>query len=344
MTKGISILICTHNGSQRIHETLSHLLQQKVRQEISWEIVLVDNASSDGTAETAKSLWKSEIPLRIIFEPKLGVAYARITGMNACRYSYIGFIDDDNWVMDNWVETAYDSINSHPDAGAVGGSSIAIFESSAPKWFAKYSKNYAVGEQYDKAGRIEGQYNLLWGAGLVIRKEIWNYLYDNGFKPLHESRKGKKLLSGEESEILLLFKLMGTTFYYEPQLKIKHYMTTNRLHWRYYLRLKKSLGASSVYMDIYKTVIDHILNGGKSNPYSWVKGLFISARQIIQEPLALLAGLLNVKEGNFRIVMVYFHLGRFFQKLKMGREYETLHKVLYNRYASLKDSWTSTIK
>lgn len=335
MIKGISILICTHNGSKRIEDTLFHLSKQKVRPSIPWEIVLVDNASTDGTAQIARSFWKSEIPLKVIYEPRPGVSYARIAGMNACQFSYIGFIDDDNWVTENWIETAYFSMEAHPDACAIGGSSEAIFESSAPEWFAKYSNNYAVGEQYDKPGRIEEFNKLLWGAGLVVRKETWDYLFNFGFKPLLESRKGKSLLSGEDSEILLLFKLMGLSLYYDPKLKIRHYMTTGRLKWKYYLRLKKSLGASSVYLDIYKVVIDHIRRGEKPKPNPWVKELMTSFKKMMQDPLALIAGLLNIKQGNFRIVSAYFHLGRFTQILKIGRDFEILHTILYNRYASL---------
>ena len=339
MKNGISVLICTYNSSKIIERTLSYLSKQKVNPSIPWEIILVDNASTDGTAQIAESFWKSEIPLRIVYEPKPGVAYARITGMNACQYSYIGFIDDDNWVMENWVETAYFSMESHPDACAIGGPSEAVFETTAPEWFARYSNNFAVGEQYYKPGKIEEFNKLLWGAGLILRKEAWDYLFNIGYTPIHESRMGKNLYSGEESEILLLFKLMGLAIYYDPELKIKHYMKSERLEWKYYLRLKKSLGASSVYLDTYKNVINQIIQGEKPKSISWIMGIIKAFIFANLDPLALVAGWLNIKQGNYRIVMAYFHLGRYIQKLKMGPEYKILQEVLYNKYASLHDVW-----
>ena len=339
MNNGISILICSHNSANRIENTLSHLSKQKVNASIPWEIVLVDNASTDGTAEIATSLWKSDVPLRIIDEPKLGVAYARITGMNACQYSYISFVDDDNWVSDNWIENAYLAMESHPNACAVGGPSEAALDSPAPDWFATYSKNYAVGEQYDKPGEIKSDNLMLWGAGLTLRKEAWDTLYEYGFEPIQESRKGKSLLSGEETEVLLLFKLMGLSMVYEPKLKIKHFMPANRLQWQYYLRLKKALGASSVYLDIYRKIIGYLLRGEKLVPDPWKKGVLQSLIIILKDPLALLAGLFNVKQGNYRTATAYFNLGKLIQKIKLGASYEILQNVLYNKYASLRSAW-----
>lgn len=155
LTEGISVLICTYNGANRIEKTLDHLARQTFTNPIPWEVVIVDNASTDGTAQIAKSFWKSEVPLRIIYEPKLGVTNARITGMNACQHSYIGFIDDDNWAAENWVETAYLSMELNLNAGGIGGPSEAAFESPPPAWFDKYAGNYAVGEQHKSPGRIE---------------------------------------------------------------------------------------------------------------------------------------------------------------------------------------------
>lgn len=343
MKKGISILICTHNGSEKIKTTLDHLAKQKVSPSIPWEVILVDNASTDGTAEVAQAAWTADVPLRIIPEAQLGVAHARITGMNACQFSYISFIDDDNWVAENWVETAYNAMENHPDAGAIGGPSEAVLAAPAPEWFTRYAKNYAVGAQYEKAGEITKETGLLWGAGLVIRKEAWDLLYRNGFTPLLISRKGKALLSGEESEMLLLFKWMGLSLYYIPDLKIQHFMPADRLDWRYYLRLRKGLGATSVYLDLYRSVMAAINQGEDLNPSPWVKDLFQSLKQALRDPLALAAGPLNLKQGNFRIATAYFYWGRLIQRLKLGPKQRELQNTLYNKVAPLKDIWNNQL-
>ena len=342
MKKGISVMICTHNGSKRIKKTLDCLLTQKVNSSIPWEVVLVDNASTDGTAEIAESIWTSDIPLRIIKEPMLGVGNARARGMNTCQFSYIGFIDDDNWVAEDWVETAYTKMEAHPDAGAIGGPSEAVFEVPAPEWFTRYEKNYAVGQQFDQPGKIVSKNGLLWGAGMVIRKEAWDMLYNKGFTPILQSRKGTQLLSGEETEILLLFKLMGLSLYYFPDLKIKHMMPRQRLTWRYCLRLRKGLGASSPYLEIYRSVLTAIEQEKVIHPIMWINALIKALGKILRDPLALLAGIFNIKQGNYRIAMAYFYLGRFLQILKIGIRGEKLQITLYNRYVELKNAWIET--
>ncbi len=231
-------------------------------------------------------------------------------------------------------------MQAHPDASAIGGPSEAVFESTEPKWFATYSQNYAVGEQYHKAGEIVEVNKLLWGAGLVLRKNAWDYIFQLGYEPIHESRKGKNLSSGEESEILLLFKLMGSALYYDPELRIKHFMTKKRLNWQYYLSLKKSFGASSIYLDMYKNIITRITNGEHKDATPWQKELRKSFMTVIKDPLALLAGMLNIKQGNYRIAKAYFNLGRFIQKYIWGRiRYPA--DFLYNKYAPLYLAWQS---
>jgi glycosyltransferase involved in cell wall biosynthesis len=339
MKQGISVMICTHNGSKRIKKTLECLLAQKVNPSIPWEVVLVDNASTDGTVEIAQSTWTSDVPLRIIKEPALGVGNARARGMNTSQFSYIGFVDDDNCVAENWVETAFTKMEANPDAGAIGGPSEAVFEIPEPEWFSRYEKNYAVGQQYDQPGKIVSKNGLLWGAGMVIRKEAWDMLYDKGFVPILQSRKGRQLLSGEETEILLLFKLMGLSLYYFPELKIRHMMPSHRLTWQYCLRLRKGLGASSPYLGIYRSVLTAIGQDKAIHPIRWISALIKSLGKVLRDPLALLAGIFNIKQGNFRIAMAYFYLGRFFQILKIGIKGEKLQITLYNRYVELKNIW-----
>ena len=96
---GVSIMICCHNGAARLPETLAHLSRQKVDPGIPWEVLIVDNASTDDTAPRARQLWpeSAPAPLRIIPEPQQGKPYACLRGLNEARYEFLGIIDDDNW-------------------------------------------------------------------------------------------------------------------------------------------------------------------------------------------------------------------------------------------------------
>jgi len=126
-TQGLSVLICSNNGGKLIGETLRHLAQQEFTQPIDWEVVLVDNASTDDLVQAAQQAWSNRVPLRIVSEPRLGVAFARLTGIENCSYEAISFLDDDNWAAPHYVENAYLTLKSKPKAGAVGSQSQVRF-------------------------------------------------------------------------------------------------------------------------------------------------------------------------------------------------------------------------
>ena len=188
---GVSVIICTYNGSHRIEKTLLKIMQQVVSAKIHWEVLLIDNASTDGTAETARKAWKSTIPLRIILEPRPGLGNARIRIIHEARYEVIVFLDDDNHLEENWQRTAFELMNSLPDVGAMGGLNLAEFESTQPVWFGRFQGSYAVGPQVVQEGVITAAQKVLWGAGLVFRRQAFQELEGINFYPLLSGRTKK---------------------------------------------------------------------------------------------------------------------------------------------------------
>src|SRR6187402_3359199 len=97
VTEGISVIICCYNSALRIEKTLDHLAAQAVN-DISWEIILVDNASVDNTAEIARAFWNKnhadKVILNIVTEYKPGLSSARLTGVSASAYEYLILCDD----------------------------------------------------------------------------------------------------------------------------------------------------------------------------------------------------------------------------------------------------------
>ena len=57
---GVSVVICCHNSTERLSPTLAHLAAQQVPDGVDWEVLLIDNMSTDGTADMARSLWPAE--------------------------------------------------------------------------------------------------------------------------------------------------------------------------------------------------------------------------------------------------------------------------------------------
>ena len=79
MSKGISIIIACYNSEKVISTTLEHLQNQKNYEGINWEVIVIDNNSTDKTSIVAQENWDRNpiVPLRIINENKIGEANAR---------------------------------------------------------------------------------------------------------------------------------------------------------------------------------------------------------------------------------------------------------------------------
>ena len=253
--KGVSVVICTYNGAKRIGETLKCLAGQVTDGDFPWEVILVDNDSSDNTAAIATSTWTAEIPLNVVSERRRGITHARVKGVEQASYEYISFIDDDNWVSENWVREVYSIFSENPRVGACGGANSAVFDMPPPVWFEKVKGCYAVGKQGSFTEDVTETRGYLWGAGLSVRKSAWLNLLAAGFVFRSTGREGTKLSAGDDSELCLALKAAGYRLWYSDRLMLKHYMPAGRLTWPNAVGVMTGLGQSEFLLDIYRHAI-----------------------------------------------------------------------------------------
>ncbi len=256
--QGVSIIICCYNSVSRLRPTLEHLQLQVNPSKINWEVIIVDNNSKDATAQFALEILNSgkHIDFRIITEKKPGLTNARICGAAAAKYSVLSFIDDDNWIADNWVEVVNSIFTDNPRVGAAGGKSEAVHETlPAPDWFDSYSETFAVGNPYKKSGFLNtGEY--LWGAGLSISKEAWNKIFNDGQKIRLTGRKESKLTSGEDAEICMLIHSEGYRLWYEEKLSLKHFIPANKMNEDNLYKMHEGFGQAELTLRIYRSLFD----------------------------------------------------------------------------------------
>jgi len=271
MKSGVSIVICCHNSAKRLPETLRHLAAQKVSGSLSWEVVVIDNASTDDTAETARRCWPvpAPAPMRVIFEPQAGLSHARIRGIREAQHEIISFIDDDNWVAADWIERVNAIFAQHPEFGLCGGRADAVYEVEPPAWFERIKGFYALGSQHKVSGDVtDSTGTLLWGAGLSMRTSAIRKLLDDGFVFTMSGRKGNSLLTGEDTELCFALRALGWRFWYDDNLALRHFVPKARLKWDYALRLMRGSGESSALFALYLFA----LNGPPFDVYpAWKK-------------------------------------------------------------------------
>lgn len=240
MQDGISVIVCCYNSAERLPATLDHLAKQQMDDLLEWEIIVVDNASSDNTSTVAQSIWTAYTgvaTLSIITEPIPGLANARRAGIAAARFEYIVLCDDDNWLGAGYVQTIANILSNNKNIGVVGGWSDPVSDVPIPFWFNEYRPFYAVGTQALYSGDVKER-NFVYGAGMGLRKSVYKKLLNAGFPSLLSDRTGDSLVSGGDVEICYMHRLAGLLIWYDERLYFRHYMPGKRLEKTYLEKLE----------------------------------------------------------------------------------------------------------
>jgi len=322
MIEGVSVVICTYNGSKRIASVLDYLAKQRFEKAVNWEIILVDNASEDNTVEVARNAWNSgTIPLHIIPEPKKGLSNARGAGIRESHYNLVCFIDDDNWVNPIYIERIFDIMKSNPGVALLGGQGEAVFEGEEPKWFHEFQQAFAVGPQANKDGIMIHKSSFLYGAGLTLRKDVWNRIIEKGFTFCLSDRTGTSITSGGDAEMCYAIRLAGYDLYYDSKLTFKHYMPAGRMSVPYFIKLAGSFGKATAITDIY----DSVLNNNKGIERVKVQNYFLALLYSVYNILLVLPAYFKNKLLKRDLIQPQFEftysVENLKQKLQLNRSY-----------------------
>ena len=231
---GISVIICCYNSAWVIARTLEGLKKQSFSSPIPYEIILVDNCCTDNTVEIAKDTMRdSGIEFQIIKEQKPGLVYARRRGIREAKYGYTIYCDDDNILCPTYVSTMANILATKPDVGAAGGKGVAEFCAEPAEIVNENLGCYAIGSQLENE-------DWLFGAGLAVRTDVVRNIYDNQ-RCYMMGRQGQKLLSGDDSELVMSIVLRGYRIFATDEITFTHVLKAERLTEEYFHRLHKGL-------------------------------------------------------------------------------------------------------
>lgn len=255
MAKGISVLIACYNSEKVIQATLEHLQAQIVPESICWEVVLVNNNSNDKTVEIVSKTWARNpvVPLTLLKEEKVGLAYARKTSILGAKYDILCIVDDDNRVEKDWISKTYNYFKNE-EIGLVGCAGTGDFEKTPPQWFEENQLAFAIGKLYEGDFVDVTKYALVPGAGMSIRKKIYEDLYEANWIPYCVGRIGNKQTAGDDSEICLITRLLGYKIYYSNEISFNHFTTQNRITWERLENMTYGFGQADVFTLIYDLI------------------------------------------------------------------------------------------
>lgn len=170
----VSVVLCTYNRGELLANALQSLHKQKTNG-ISYEVIVVDNNSTDHTKELVRRFVNSDPHFRYLFEPKQGLSHARNAGIAAAQSDLIVFTDDDIEFADDWVQQNFETGQKFPDADYFGGKVLPIWPGPVPSW-VKHSMNpFALQDWKDKPVVMSPAHpHCLVGASLAIRRRAFD--------------------------------------------------------------------------------------------------------------------------------------------------------------------------
>ncbi|MGF1568062.1 MAG: glycosyltransferase [Nodosilinea sp.] len=222
----ISAVICTFNRSTYVGKAVQSLLEQTLDHS-QYEIIVVDNNSTDDTKAAIDQQFSQVNNLKYVFEKKVGLSQARNTGLAQAAGQYIAYLDDDAIAAPTWLERIVNCFqNIQPVPGSVGGKIEPIWESPRPEWLPDQFLGYLTIVDWSDAPFWVEKPKYIAGANMAFLRSVLDQV--GGFN-VALGRQGKKLLSNEELYLQGLIQKQGHGIYYDPAISVKHHVTPSRL-------------------------------------------------------------------------------------------------------------------
>ena len=171
----ITVILCTYNRYESLAKALDSLAALVVPETVEWNVLVVDNNSSDGTRAIVERFCQ-RYPSRFhyLFEPRQGKSYALNAGIHEASGEVLAFVDDDVIVEATWLQNLTSPLQNTDWAGS-GGRILPGRPFSPPRWLA-VSGPYAMGgvlcAHFDLGDEAKELDRPPYGTNMAIRKSM----------------------------------------------------------------------------------------------------------------------------------------------------------------------------
>jgi len=243
----LTVAIRTFNGALRLPATLEALRRQEGLPATEWELLLIDNNSTDQTCTLFEDFQKTNPNLhcRLIRESVPGQAAAARRAFGEATAPWICMVDDDNLLAPHYLKTGLDYIGgSAANIGAFGGRSVGKFEGSEPAYLKAFCPCLAIWDGGAVQRPLIREREHL--AGLFLRTEAVRSVMTETW--LTTGRSPTCPFGGEDSESILKITRRGWQVWYVPELAFQHVIPGHRTKLRSLLRLRVLQGGEVVFL------------------------------------------------------------------------------------------------
>jgi glycosyltransferase involved in cell wall biosynthesis len=128
----ISVIFSSYNGGSDLKRMLDSLIRSKSPPG-GWEVIAVDNASTDGTGDVMRS-YEGRLPITVLYEPVKGKNRALNRALSRAHGDFHVFTDDDVLVCEDWLTRWRETADAHPEYELFAGLTRALFPAQPPQW------------------------------------------------------------------------------------------------------------------------------------------------------------------------------------------------------------------
>jgi glycosyltransferase involved in cell wall biosynthesis len=232
----VTVVVPTYNRGDSLRATLAALGAQVVSPGLQWDILVVDNNSSDHTPKVVEEFARTaRVPVRYCFEARAGKSHALNVGITRAASDFLLFTDDDVLPSLSWVASAARAM-ARWGADGVGGRILLKWLTPPPPWLARSEQaQRSLGlldfkEPRVLSGSIRG-WPAVWGGNMGFRRAVLESL--GGFDPAL-GPVGPKHSMGEDSDIAQRALDNGWRVVYDPSLLVWHTVAPGRMHKAYF--------------------------------------------------------------------------------------------------------------
>ena len=280
----ITVAICSWNRARLLDQTLESLSHLQVPHQLEWEIVLVDNNSTEPAVPFVISDWRSKLPLRSFIEKEQGHSAARNCAIREATGDYIVWTDNDVLVETDWLSAYWRAFQMHPEAAFFGGEIDPLFEESRPDWIAATwdicAPVYATRKLGDQEFQLDSK-RLPYGANFAVRSDIQRkFPYDTRW-----GRKQTGMVGEDEVAVLRQIIDSGESGYWVPDARLKHVIPPDRASEQYVASYYHGQGVTNtlkgkversrfrIWLDSIRSTWSYRFHRRFSQPQVWVSRL-----------------------------------------------------------------------
>jgi glycosyltransferase involved in cell wall biosynthesis len=246
-----SIIVCTYNRCRQLRELLYSVTQLEVADSFHWELLIVDNNSTDDTRSVVDEFARrSALPFKYIFEGQQGKSFALNTAVRHAQGEILLFTDDDVTVDNKWLVRMMDAFKDGSYVG-VAGKVVAVWNSEKPNWFEDRGTfrlmpaivSFDLGADRCELKRPAPGVNV--GFRSFVFAKYGSFRTDLG--PTGGSvQGGLRMAAMEDTEFCQRLLAGGEKFLYEPGAVVYHPVEAHRTTKEYFLTWYFDSGRAAV--------------------------------------------------------------------------------------------------